>query len=397
MRCLQNDTAEFCLVEQILPQGPDHPFADNMLKHFSKLNSPIKSVKIYPTVSSQASRFRERGWQDVQAWTLWETWASDMFFTPEERMRLDGVECFDEWEELAIFGSHYIVLHASNHGVDHHHQRLAPELACFPSPAPAPCKVTVSRKDSPRRKFGATMVVGFDEKDACVIHVLGEGDGRSWTCDVYGLDTSLLLVGHVPLGMPTARVCHTLTDLGPLGIFFAGGRTSPAKVLQDCWLYESDKRRWKSTDPLPVPLYRHAATKLGGSAGVLVFGGKTEGGNVSSRCFLYRPDQCWLECDVEGIKPMGTFGAYLVARDDDFVENGTHYGILAGGISQDGLVVKQTLLWELELRGSKVCCMVMFTFMSFLPISNPLQIQLTRSQRLPSRSKTRRDRTLRSR
>ncbi|RYP14919.1 hypothetical protein DL765_006061 [Monosporascus sp. GIB2] len=34
--------AEFCLLEQIVPDGPDHPFAKTMLRHFEKLKTPLK-------------------------------------------------------------------------------------------------------------------------------------------------------------------------------------------------------------------------------------------------------------------------------------------------------------------------------------------------------------------
>ncbi|KAK7747003.1 tRNA methyltransferase ppm2 [Diatrype stigma] len=37
--------AEFCLLEQILPDGPDHPFAQTMLHHFEKLKTPLKREK----------------------------------------------------------------------------------------------------------------------------------------------------------------------------------------------------------------------------------------------------------------------------------------------------------------------------------------------------------------
>ncbi|KAI6781992.1 uncharacterized protein J7T54_003411 [Emericellopsis cladophorae] len=100
--------------------GQDHPFAKTMLRHFEKLNTPIKSVQQYPTVDSQRERFKDRGWAQVDIWDLWEAWSSSVFMTSAERMALDQVEPFDEWEELMLFGRHYSVLHAqaSSTGVE---------------------------------------------------------------------------------------------------------------------------------------------------------------------------------------------------------------------------------------------------------------------------------------
>lgn len=91
-------TAEFCLLEQILPDGPDHPFATTMTSHFLRLGSPIKSVSTYSTIPQQYYRFRERGWTSVDAQSLWSAWSSDAFITLEERQILDTIEPFDEFE-----------------------------------------------------------------------------------------------------------------------------------------------------------------------------------------------------------------------------------------------------------------------------------------------------------
>lgn len=39
--------SRFVLLEQILPAGPNHPFAKTMLKHFNNLNTPLNSVLTY--------------------------------------------------------------------------------------------------------------------------------------------------------------------------------------------------------------------------------------------------------------------------------------------------------------------------------------------------------------
>lgn len=104
---LEND---FCLLEQILPFGKSHPFAQQMLSHFEKLSTPLRSIEVYPTVESQISRFQERGWSFIEIKDLWQTWSSEQFVSDSERIALDDVEPFDEWEEFILFARHYFVL-----------------------------------------------------------------------------------------------------------------------------------------------------------------------------------------------------------------------------------------------------------------------------------------------
>ncbi|QPH10158.1 hypothetical protein C2857_001345 [Epichloe festucae Fl1] len=105
--------SEFCLLEQLLPHGPDHPFARTMLNHFDKLNTPPKSVRQYPTLSRQIDRFTSRGFQEAKIWDLWQVWSSEDFVSGAERASLDEIEPFDEWEEFVMFGRHYFIIHAS--------------------------------------------------------------------------------------------------------------------------------------------------------------------------------------------------------------------------------------------------------------------------------------------
>jgi len=106
--------ARFCLLEQLLPEGMEHPFAKTMMAHFDKLQTPLQSVQKYPTTRHQEERFINSGWSTVSARNLWDLWSSPEFLSSSERMALDHVESFDEWEEFAVFGYHYFLLVAKN-------------------------------------------------------------------------------------------------------------------------------------------------------------------------------------------------------------------------------------------------------------------------------------------
>ena len=102
----------FCLLQQYLPDGADHPFAETMLKHFEKLNTPLRSVHEYPDLHSQKQRFFGLGYGKVEARNLWWLWSDPLFLSPSQRLALDKIEPFDEWEEFALFASHYILVTA---------------------------------------------------------------------------------------------------------------------------------------------------------------------------------------------------------------------------------------------------------------------------------------------
>lgn len=344
--------ARFCLLEQILPDGPNHPFAQTMLKHFEKLNTPLRSVFRYPTVQSQRCRFQARGWTDVQTWTLWEAWASDAFMTSEERRSLDAIEPFDEWEELALFAGHYIAVLASTEIGGARPQQ--PQSAGVPQlpVCPSSLAFTEPPRGRAQRRFGAAMAVPNAEGNTFISHVMGHGPrSRLTTCDIFSIGGRPAPTGS-QLGGPSARVCHTLTDLGPLGVLLVGGRTSPANALRDCWLYRKVVNKWERVQDLPAPLFRHTSIRLGSSCMALVVGGKMDHQTTSSAFYVYHPESGWLTCQVQG-SPLALFGASLT----EIVEPSPalHKGLLAGGMVSDGIINQQTLHWQLDLNDLEVC------------------------------------------
>ena len=98
-------TADFCLVESILPSGPWQPFATVMLKHFEKQKTTLASAQKYPTLATQEQRFLKAGWISAQVRTLWDIWADDTFISSVERVRLDTIEPFDEVSDVFLWTS----------------------------------------------------------------------------------------------------------------------------------------------------------------------------------------------------------------------------------------------------------------------------------------------------
>ncbi|KAF2838643.1 LCM-domain-containing protein [Patellaria atrata CBS 101060] len=349
----------FCLLEQILPDGPGHPFAETMLKHFNKLQTPIHAVQKYPRIADQISRFLELGWPNVEARTLWDLWADLSFISPKERLALDLVEPFDEWEEFALFGQHYFLLVSTTKS-----DKLQGLSQCARgSPIPSMSTETqltdtISQihfsnvyKSVPQRygsasNFGQTQVVlhgGLGRK------------GRTSEATVYSESSSEpIILGSSKFSL----MCHTLTEIGDAGsrrYLLVGGRTSPNRVSPCCWLTSGGN--YRPVADIQPARYRHCAIRLGSittrlhSWGVLVFGGKTSSGTVLSDWKLMLDGEEWRDITPSEGSPGPSFGACLI-------ETAPNRGIVLGGMDATGRIMEKIWHWQLDLT-----------------MENPLQIE----------------------
>ncbi|KAI0205794.1 leucine carboxyl methyltransferase [Astrocystis sublimbata] len=348
--------AEFCLLEQILPDGADHPFAETMLSHFNKLKTPIKSVARYPTTESQDSRFKNLGWSDVEAISLWQAWTDDNWISASQRRALDHVEPFDEWEEFALFASHYCVVIARNSALG-----TVPTENTVADPTRQPRTVSPEIMFHPysgiagKRRFGATLEVRDELGEKVYANTFGLGTkARLKSCDVHAYDSSKSEIRMGSVG-PSNRVCHAIVNRPHCGSLLVGGRTSPTIALRDCWLFSTEQSKWLPSDDLPIPLYRHAVAQLGQSNMTILIGGKSDGSTVFPGCLIHRPGFGWIECEMSEksrsiYQPV--FGAMLVSDGSELVP-GTFTprfrGFLAGGLREDGTIARRLLIWWLEL------------------------------------------------
>ena len=106
-------TVRFCLLEQFLPEGPEHPFALKMIEHFEKLRTPLRCLVKYSKLQDQQRRFLRYEWSSVNVKSLWDCWLDPSIISITQRQALDQAEPFDEWEEFILFASHYFLLVAS--------------------------------------------------------------------------------------------------------------------------------------------------------------------------------------------------------------------------------------------------------------------------------------------
>ncbi|KAM3485169.1 hypothetical protein MY3957_010006 [Beauveria namnaoensis] len=205
--------AEFCLLEQIMPYGRGHPFAQTMLLHFDKLKTPPRSVRSYPTINDQSQRFKSRGWPSVRIWDLWDAWSCGEFVNVQERVALDDIEPFDEWEEFMLFARHYFVLHASAIGEeDATKGKTGIQLVLQPTIQPykvQPCHELSMQfttfTGSIKRRFGALATLRDVEGRNFVLNMMGLGSNTREDSPVGSSD-----------GKPTGLLCGGIETSGLL-------------------------------------------------------------------------------------------------------------------------------------------------------------------------------------
>lgn len=189
-----------------------------------------------------------------------------------------------------------------------------------------------------------------------IINCLGLGNTtRLPSYDMYIRGGVPVEVGIEQLGGPSSRMCFTLTDLGEHGFLLAGGRTSPSKAMNDCWLFRKNSHRWVRTFDLPLPLYRHCACRLAGSSLAFVAGGRSASAGISNMFTVFHPGKGWLQCDIVGsIRPEAVFGAILICTEGKTDSRPVFHGFLSGGLHEDGTLNQRTYAWELSFSGDDV-------------------------------------------
>ncbi|KAH8816282.1 hypothetical protein F5884DRAFT_852728 [Xylogone sp. PMI_703] len=354
--------AHFCLLEQLLPAGITHPFASTMMAHFSKLQTPLGAVQKYPTTLAQEERFISLGWANASAKNLWQLWSSNDFMSSRERTDLDCIEPFDEWEEFALFGCHYVLLVADN--LKAASQDLDPQRSNAHSLSPqsgtslfADAVFSSYPRSQGYRRFAAPMALKSPSRNHERVGNFG-GMGLNTRIASYDVYTSEA-AGFSPQTYsssseaPKSRMCHTITDIvGEATSFLIGGRASPDKGLADCWIYHKWLGIWEPVDDLPQPRYRHGAVSLG-EGRVLVSPGRGDSQVLLDEYLLWSRPTGWVKCvcDTEN-KPDASYGATFAVFDCADYRSCTRTGFIAGGITKDGIVSNDVWVWNLDMSSA---------------------------------------------
>lgn len=335
------------------------------MAHFEKLQTTLKAVKKYPTVSAQEKRFQALGWSSVFARNLWELWSDSDFVTSAERRSLDCIEPFDEWEEFALFGCHYFLLvaHSAKLPIDPKDDSRVPDTTATAT-SKRSMQIEMIYSEFPTsqgcRRFAAALPLRCHNGTYDRIgNFAGMGPStRNNSYDVYATDQ----LGSLPFHsngsdvVPGSRMCHTITDVGDLGALLVGGRSSPDNALAECWLYHKWLNAWERLDDLPRPRYRHGAVYLG-DGHVLVTPGRCDSQNIADDYLVWSRRFGWTRCTYgsSGI-PRATYGAILAVSGLEYPLDlrPSICGLITGGISEHGVLQQDVWEWEIRNYASEV-------------------------------------------
>lgn len=307
-----------------------------MNNHFNRLTTPLLSLPHYPTLRSQARRFLDAGYTEVETIDLNSFFHASM--STESREKALNTELFDEYEELNTFLCHYFVAVGRNvnssayFGIKSggwqyiHWQKdvllngnMMPIVRCHRSETTGETwgLTRLDEEKSIRRRFAACCSTA----ECILIH-----GGLSNTTRLATLLTLCTDMDFVPPtgspNNPSPRMCHTLTALGAGKSILIGGREAPRSAIGDAWVYDKE---WKPVQNLPNGgLYRHAAVQIE-EGKVIVFGGRHTS-DISSTWLVYEEGKGWqdLKCDWSP----ALWGACLGWNGES--------GILVGGVDGGG-------------------------------------------------------------
>lgn len=345
-----------------LCSGIHHPFAQTMMAHFNNIQTPLRPAQRYPTISAQKTRFKNLGWSNVVARNLWELWTDADFLTSSERRSLDLFEPFDEWEELALFGCHYILLVADAFTPMDEAFLLSKDKVLAKSESlsniAVPLKAEMYHTEYPKgqgfRRFASALPLkGLQPSHENFGNFGGMGfTTRVNSIDVYGNKENVPFLFDDITASPTppSRMCHTTTDMGNSGTLLVGGRTSPDAALADCWIHHKLLGVWERVSDLPNPQYRHQAVYLGNGY-VLIAPGKSNSKVLSKDFLVWHYRIGWLLCAAKNTTLFpASYGSVFSINtvDSSRVDSDLHTGILAGGIAEGGIILESVWHWELS-------------------------------------------------
>ncbi|SCU81022.1 LAFA_0C02322g1_1 [Lachancea sp. 'fantastica'] len=274
--CSRQPRSHFVVLEPLVPAGPLEPFSRQMLQHFIKNSTPLRSINSYQTLSAQHKRFQRLGFQSTKMQNMLDVWNS---VSSETKMIIDQIEPFDEYEEFLMYCHHYILGHSTNHQDFRakcssvttektvEKMTLRPEMNIN--------AVRIKDMNLLQRKFGSSTLLPSGQ----ILYSHGSYASR--------LDNTLLIDPVLNTAQfvvsnscqPTARMCHTLIALNNELCVLVGGRASPSRAHDDIWLLKkTELSQWVYEKALVLPesRYRHSTCAIDQER-VLIYGGHTTG------------------------------------------------------------------------------------------------------------------------
>ncbi|XP_042316186.1 tRNA wybutosine-synthesizing protein 4 isoform X2 [Sceloporus undulatus] len=308
---------------------PDDPFGHIMQNHFSRLQSPLRSLVHYPNCKAQQLRFLQRGWTECCAIDMNQFYGS--FVPGEEQQRIRALEPFDEFEEWHLKCSHYFILVASKGTslspapvFSNTEAFLTHQEPTFVGMVPTSICATDAGASGLRR-YGHRSVL-LSPHVVLTVGGFGDQDGRH--CRLTQLH--LLIKPRRDAAWESRTLClaqsgeawdgrlfHTLTLLQAGWAVVMGGRRSPVSpapaacrlsVLEAGGSPVVELIHLPPIQGLALPRWRHSATEVihEGETYLFVYGGCSSRQCVlADWCFLYMEEMSCHQVPVDGPVPVG--------------------------------------------------------------------------------------------
>ncbi|KAJ0070124.1 hypothetical protein NL108_002432, partial [Boleophthalmus pectinirostris] len=209
---------------------PFDPFGQIMQEHFRKLNSALYALQKYPDIEAQRIRFLDNGWEQCVCLDM-----NSFYFglVPEvERLKIENLEPFDEYEEWHQKCSHYFILTASRGSLAAHEILFLPvSPLTITSPSYSPISLLV------RTIPVSTEGLGMGSACLCPNVVLLTGGSSKGGREA---QMGLLLKNKdnwnfmkvAPSGDLGVRLYHTVSAIPGKSAIVLGGRASPLNPVK---------------------------------------------------------------------------------------------------------------------------------------------------------------------
>lgn len=331
------NNSHFLILEQIMPDGPYNSFATKMLYHFNHLRSPIQCVENYSTKELQLKRFKDY-YKFTEIKNLFENWKYLIDY--EMKQKISKIEEFDEWEEFIIFCQHYIIVHASNI-----HQMIYE----IENEEPKEEQEEVQYKIE--ESFNVTHDNGFSDDQLELkfpaissinnkIYIHG-GLKQTRSDETLEIDVEKGTITQLDKtsSTPSARMCHTLTNINNNELILIGGRSRPGQYMNDTYKFKDN--HWIKMADLPKGRSRHTTTAIDDHQ-ILLYGGLIEEDNKDDLFLIYDTNNNF----YKSVKIIGINPGNLKSSSMNFNKN---FGLIFGGINDDNIPLVNDKLFKFTI------------------------------------------------
>lgn len=349
----------FVIYEQIHPLDP---FGQIMQDHFRKLNSTLYAVQEYPNVEAQRCRFLDKGWEQCVCLDM-----NSFYFrlVPEvEKLKIENLEPFDEYEEWHQKCSHYFILVASQGSLRAHEilpQPDSPLANIGLSFSPISLSVRTVPVSTERLGMGS---VSLEPNVVLLTGGSSKGGREAQIGLLLKNKESWKYIKVASSGDIGVRLYHTVTAIAGKVAVVLGGRTSPRNPVKRVCKLSMDPSCALDLEgqnnvickveevivggKLPGPRWRHTTTALShkGKDYLFLFGGKNGSQEVlGDSSFMDLSQNMWTEVTIAGQTPEARFSHSACSYQGGVV--------IFGGLSRKGLPLADTTL--LRPTGSGFC------------------------------------------